>query len=348
VQLSLTTPQADGLAAALNVCGLVMIARTPHSGRRIFLAALLFTLAWSAKLTTVFGLAAAVMWLLITGCSRAAGLLAAETVCGYGIVAVATITASGGRIVEIFRACASGGTSWRFLLSGPLRMQSMAVYTDPILVVFAVLALVALFFSKLWRSLPGLLLIATVAVTIVIFGSPGTAANHLLDVQVAAVILLATWVARAATRRRKEFGVFALAALTLVAALLLWHNIRGWSRWYHPHQFAEVIAAAGESGKPILSENAIVPVLAGQEPYVIDPWMVQLLGTRFPGFQEPLLDRLRKQEFSAVVLTSGSSTENGAKRWFDNNAFGPGFVETLNGHYRLAGQIDRDWVYVPK
>ncbi|MGC2112230.1 MAG: hypothetical protein WA655_22115 [Candidatus Korobacteraceae bacterium] len=352
VQLSLTTPQADGLAAALNVFGLAVIARTPRNRRRVLLAALLFTLAWSAKLTTVFGLAAAIVWLLVTGCKRAAWLLAAESLCGYAAVAVATIAASGGRVVEIFRACASGGTDWRFILSGPLRMQSMALYTDPILVVFAVLGLVVLAVllvsSQLLRSLPAWFLMATIAVTIVIFGSPGTAGNHLLDVQVAAVILLATWVAKAATPQRKQWGVYALALLTVIAAFLLWRNVRTWSRWYHPHQFQQVIAAIGPSDKPILAENPIIPVLAGQQPYVIDPWMVQLLRTHFPGFQEPLLERLRNQDFNAVVLTSGNIAENGAQRWFDTNSFGPGFVAALNDHYKLAGEIDKDWIYLPR
>ena len=79
VQLSLTTPQADGLAAALNVWALAMIVPAKPNGRRIFLAALFFTLAWSAKVTTVvFGLAAALIWLLAVGRERAAWLLAAE------------------------------------------------------------------------------------------------------------------------------------------------------------------------------------------------------------------------------------------------------------------------------
>ena len=140
IQMSVSTPQADGLAAALNVWGLAAIARPPRSRRRILLASLLFTLAWSAKLTTVFGLAAAFIWLLATGYKRVARLLAAETCCGYLLVAGAMIVASRGRVVEIFKACASGGADWRFIASGPWRMSPMAVYTDPGLVLFAVLA----------------------------------------------------------------------------------------------------------------------------------------------------------------------------------------------------------------
>ena len=51
-------------------------------------------MAWSAKLTTVFGVAAAVIWLLATGYKRVALLLAAETCCGYLMVAAAMIVAS--------------------------------------------------------------------------------------------------------------------------------------------------------------------------------------------------------------------------------------------------------------
>lgn len=121
-QLSLSTPQADGLAAAMNVWGLAAIARQPHTRRSVLLAALFFTLAWSAKLTTVFGLAVALIWLVATGYKRLAWLLAAETACGYLLVASAMTIASRGRVVEIFKACSSGGANWKFIASGPLRM----------------------------------------------------------------------------------------------------------------------------------------------------------------------------------------------------------------------------------
>jgi len=352
VQLSLTTPQADGLAAALNVWGLAAIVSQPRNGRKVFFAALLFTLAWSAKVTTVFGVAAAFIWLIATGYKRLAGLLAAETLCGYLVVTGATVVASRGRVVDIFKACAAGGADWKFILSGPMRMESMAVYTDPVLVGFAFLALLVLVFllfsSNLLRSLPALFWITTLIITAVIFGSPGTAANHLLDMQVASVILLAAWVAQAASPMRRQLGVGVLALLTVVAAISLSRHVQTWSRWYHPHQFHRVVEAVGPTSKPILAENAIIPVIAGQQPYVIDPWMVQLLRTHIPGFQEPLLERLRNQDFSAVVLTSGNIAENGAQGWFDNNAFGPGFVAALKDHYRFAQVIDNDWIYLPK
>jgi hypothetical protein len=350
VQLSLSTPQADGLAAALNVWGLATIARAPHSSRRIFLASLFFTLAWSAKLTTVFGLAAALIWLMATGYKRVAWLLAAETGCGYLLVAAAMMVGSRGRVVEIFKACAFGGADWKFVASGPMRMESMAVYTDPGLVLFAVLALSALVFvvfsSKFLQNLPALFLIATLAVTVMIFGSPGTAANHLLDVQVASVILLAAWIANVPSPLQKQLGVSGLALLTVIAAIPLLRHTKTWNAWYHPHQFQRVIEIIGPANGPILSENPVIPALAGQYPYVLDPWMVQLLQKRRAGLAEPLLERLRNRSFSAVVLSADPANES-VRRWYDTVSFGPGFTSALLENYKLATVVDRDWIYLP-
>ncbi len=351
VQLSLSTPQADGLAAALNVWGLATIARPPRDGRRILLASLLFTLAWSAKLTTVFGLAVAFIWLIATGYKRVAWLLAAETCCGYFVVAAAMIVGSHGRVVDIFKACAAGGADWSFIATGPWRMVSMATYTDPGMVLFAVLGLSVLavlaFSSRLLQNLPALFLIATLAITIMIFGSPGTAGNHLLDVQVASVILLATWVGNAASQFQKRLGVYGLALLTVVAAIPILRHIRSWSGWYRPHQFRQVLESIGPTNKPILAENPIIPVLAGQQPYVLDPWMVQLLQKHIPGFEEPLLERLRNRTFSAVVLTADASLP-GVRWWYDTASFGPGFVPALLENYRLVRVIDQDRIYLPR
>jgi hypothetical protein len=229
-------------------------------------------------------------------------------------------------------------------------MESMAVYTDPALVLFAVLAFLLFAFlagsGKLLQNLPALFFLATIAITILIFGSPGTAANHLLDVQVASVILLAAWVGNSISARRTQIGGCLLALLTIIAAVPLLRHLRTWSAWYHPHQFRQVIAVIGPTEKPILSENPVVPALAGQYPYVLDPWMVQLLRKRIPGFEEPLMEGLRRQAFSAVVLSADPNDEN-VRRWYDTVSFGPGFVPALSENYRLAQVIDKDWIYLP-
>ena len=264
----------------------------------------LFTLAWSAKLTTVFGLGAAIVWLVATGHKRTAWKLAAATFCGYGIVAAAMILASRGRVIQIFRACASGGMDWRFLGTALGRAKATIVHGDPGLAWFLMLGLLLAILtrpSKLLRSLPALFFLAAVAVAVIIFGSPGTAQNHLLDVQVAAVILLATWVGTNDSPIEKQLGVCALALLTLIAAIPLLHHINSWGRTYHPHRFQQVIQTIGSSNKPILSENAIIPVSAAPTPLRPGPVddnaaaeaFSRLRGAPLATIAQPVLQRCR-------------------------------------------------------
>ena len=104
----------------------------------------------------------------------------------------------------------------------------------------------------------------------------------------------------------------------------------------------------GRTDKPILSENPIIPVLAGQRPYVLDPWMIQLLRRHSPGFEEPLLERLREPIFSAVVLSSGDPAQkSGRKIGTKPYSFAPGLSSALTENYKLAPVIDQDRIYVP-
>ncbi|HMD97580.1 MAG TPA: hypothetical protein VKM93_09665 [Terriglobia bacterium] len=347
VQWSLLSPHADGLACALNVWGLTVIARPRPNHRNVLLASILFSLAWSAKLTTVFGAGAAFLWLVLAGFSGMAWVLAVETACGWLAVLGTMAIASHGRILGILKACSSGGTSLALILSGPWHLLTLTVQEDPGLLLFLFLALLALFFLKSWRSLPVLFFVATLAATAVILGSPGTTSNHLLDVQVAAVILFTVWVAEEPAPLPKELGVCALALATLLAAVPLRFRLKVDDRMLPAHRFERVIALIGDTHKPILAENPALPVLAGQRPYVIDPWMLRLLQTRQPSFGEPLLEGLHSQAFSAVVLFMKDPRSEEGRVWYERAHFGPGFLQALNQSYRLESVVDGQFVYLP-
>ena len=135
-QMALTNPHGDGLASALNVCGLAVIVRPKLNHRHIMLASILFTLAWSAKLNMVFGVAAAVIWLLAKGSRRLALELAAETGVGCLLAAGAMVLASQGRILEVFKACVFGGTNRTLMMLGPLHVWLIASRADRGLLLF--------------------------------------------------------------------------------------------------------------------------------------------------------------------------------------------------------------------
>ena len=135
-QMALTNPHGDGLASALNVCGLAVIVRPGLTHRDTLLSSVLFTLAWSTKVNMVFGLAAALVWLVAKGSRRMAWELAGETCSGYLLVAGAMMIASQGRVLGIFKACAFGGTNRTLMMLGPLHVWSIAERADRGLLLF--------------------------------------------------------------------------------------------------------------------------------------------------------------------------------------------------------------------
>ena len=350
-QQSLVSPHADGLASSLNVWGLALIVRPKPSHSKVLLTSLLFVLAWSAKVTSVFGLGAAFVWLMSTGLRTTAWELGVETCFGYLMVGVAMVVGSQGRVVEIFKACASGGAGLLGFAAGPWNLVVQIGRLDPAVLLFVVLALVALvqvvISGKFLRSLPALFFVAVLVVTAVIFGSPGLNENHFLDVQVASVVLIASWLAHATVPLHKQLGICALAAVVLLATLPLLRKFKNGDRRFHPHRFQKVLATIGDTPKPILSENPVIPVLAGQQSYVLDRWMLRLLRRDRPEFGKPLLEGLRHQAFGAVVLCMFDPKTDFGRWWYETGHFGPGFAAALNQSYRLVAAFDDQRVYLP-
>ena len=235
----------------------------------------------------------------------------------------------------------------------PRSLLASARRTDPTILLFLAFALLVLAIdfwtpgTKLLRNLPALFFIATLAVTVTIFGSPGTNFNHFLDLQVAAVILITAWLTKRASQQQKQSGVFALALVTLIAVQPMYHRVGAATRPVTPRRFLRVGAAIGNTGKAILSENPIIPLTAGQSPYVMDPWMLRMIGKRNPDFERPLLEGLQNQSFGAVVLCMADPRTKFGQVWYETESFGPGFVPALNRNYRLASVVDDQMIYLP-
>lgn len=172
-------------------------------------------------------------------------------------------------------------------------------------------------------------------------------ANHLVDVQIASVVLFTAWLGGLERVRLKQFGVCALALATFVAAIPLLHKLLVWDGRFKPHRFERVVAAISDKQKPILAENPIVPVLAGQRTYVLDAWMLRMLRERIPNFGDPLLVRLRHQDFGAVVLSVADPRTPRARMWYTYSDLGPGFLQALTENYRLASEVEDQLIYVP-
>lgn len=367
-QHALAAMRGDLLAVALEVVGLALVARGP--GRReLLLAALAFTLAFAAKPTALTAAAAAALVLALRGRRRAALGLAAAVATGALAVVAATDALSSGRFLALLAACAAGGAGPGDLVRSPLRLARLLAIEDRAGLVLLAAALAAAGRSARGairpgsaraaadgvtgeariarapaedrRLLPALWLAAALAGVLATFASPGTGVNHLLELEVASAVFLG---ACAATPGRARAAAGLAAPTAALAGLLVatgtWRADRAGSR------LAEIRAVAAASPPALVSEDPLVPLLAGGAPLVEDPWMLRLAAERDPALARPLLDALRARRPGAVVLFQDLSAP-GADAWYARGNLGPGPIAEIRRGYRLERRVGRYFVYVP-
>ncbi len=349
-QLAAVIIRADLLPAALTVWGLALtalMARRPPRALFILLPAAFFTLAWSAKVTTVFGPAAACLILLIARRRKEAFALGAVTTAGFLLVIVATEIASGNRFLLNMRACARSGTTLVDFARAPIVMLRIVAAKDPGALLFLAPA-VALLTAQPRRtlsSLPGLFFAAVLLVTVVLFASPGIDYNHLLDLQIASVLLLGAAVVGRAIPSGFGLHLLAIAALLSAAVVAIDFKDHGFnSRRAHMERAVAVADRAQHDG-PILSQDALVPLHAGEPVVVPDAFMMHVLSRNDPAYGDALLRQIRSQRFRAVVLISDPATQ---RDFLENRHFMPGFVATLEQAYAFAERIGPYRIYLPR
>ncbi len=134
------------------------------------------------------------------------------------------------------------------------------------------------------RRIPPLLFLCTLVVTVVIFSSDGIAGNHLIDLQVASAVLVVDWAFQVGV---PDFAIGASAAACLIVWLGLMVNYGSTDTVPVRAQLKDVIHVIGRTDQTILSEHPLVPIVAGQQPYVIDPFSFRLMLEKRPSLGEP-------------------------------------------------------------
>ena len=343
VQDSLLGIREDGMAATFSVWGLAICAERDLSSRRVYLAAVFFVLAFATKESSVSGCAALVLWLLLSKHLRPAIKLLTGVALGYGMVLIAMFYASSGRAFAPLHWVLATGSSWSSLIKSPIGMEQMmhGYIAETIMLVLGLAALVATAARRV-LSLPSCFFLCTLAVTLVIFSSEGTAGNHLIELHVAGVVMLAVWASEL-----PEAGIAVLAAGCIMAWLELVVQHRDVDAVPVRAQLEEVARAIGPDNGPILADNPMVPIVAGQQPYLLDAFMFRAIREHDPAFAAPMWEMLREQRFAAVVLIDNPDSEEGSDT-YSNYHFGDGFVSTMRERYQPAGAIGGQYLFLPR
>lgn len=308
-QAALYSIHPDSLAVAFNLLGLALC--LGPAPRRIALAgaAFLFTLAFATKFTAVYGVGAVFLSLCLARRQREALLLAGLTALGMLAVLAGMYVASDGRVYDIFRACLSSGSSWRTVLLGPIIFLSRTQNDDPAVFLVLVVGAAALFLmgKKEVFGVSPIMFVLVLALTAPLFGSPGISTNHLVEVHAVGVLLVMTWLVSAkwATIRVVSALLLVLVATSIPPPL--------WSMQYFlTHQISlkskyDLVLKGIEGRKGlILSEDATMPALAGQAPFMMDTFMFRVISKRDPSYENRLAEKILQGAFSVIVLRAHS------------------------------------------
>lgn len=345
-QIAYLSIRGDLLPAAFNVLGLAICMAPRVDRRHVLGASLLFTLAFSAKPTSLFGAAAVFLSFVLSGRVRKAMelLLATSLVCA-GVFST-MLLATGGRVLTIMRTCAT--TAGFSLLAGWAHLVTWPAQELPIDLAFIVLGFAGLFAlprNKL-SSIPALFFVTTAVGTAIVLGAAGANINHFLDLQVAALIVFAAWLFGDATREG-TLGLALVAFVTLFALSPLFWTLRhegsfGYFDIGHSRGFHDALQFLGKQDKPILADNPLLPILAGQRPYVLDPWMLTTISEKNPSFAKPMSDAIRHRQFAAIVVEDNLESPTR-----------PTFLpveqtKELEQYYELARKFPTACVYLPR
>jgi hypothetical protein len=355
-QHALSAVRGDLLSVALSAAGLAALAR----GRpevRVAAAACAFSLAFAAKPTALTAPAAAVAWLALRGRRGPALALAALVTAGTAGVVAGTNALSGGRFLSLLRLGAGGGASAHDLARAPLRLAEQLGAGDPsgLVLVLAAVVAVGAGAPALFRAiregraesplvLPALWLAFSLAGVIAVLASPGTGMNHLVELEAASAVALgAATRAEGRASRTARLAAPAAALAGFAMALGTWRADVSSSRL---HEIRAVVRAL-PAGGPVFSEDPLVPLLAGERPVVLDPWMLRLAGARDPAVVLPLAADLRRGAFPAVILFRDLA-DPGADAWYARGNLGLFVAGEIRRGYRRVGGFGRYHLYVPR
>jgi hypothetical protein len=314
----------------------------------VWLAAIFFVLAFTAKLTTIFGFVAAVAAFFLSGQRKIAYKLGLLTLAGMALAAGLIQVASDGRALETMRACSSGGATLRDIANSPITWYRIAQGADPWSLVLIALAGFGLLViqKNAWREMTSVALLATAGVTVFLFGSPGVDYNHLLDLHVIALIFFAVQLAR--LRIDPSLGAVTLAMIAVMGSANILFRLRSNPSGIPMREdVVRTLEQVGNSGGPVLSENPWYPILKHERPYMLDPFMLRIISRKNPAIAQDLSKKLEEHFFRAVILQNDPQTEAG-KYQLNEVHFGQGFAEKLLESYKLGSRQGMLLLYHPK
>jgi hypothetical protein len=350
-----TSIRNDVLPVVLQLVALALVGR-PTARRAAVAAGALCALALVSKLSAVWAPMAIAVWMLRYD-RRALTAFAAGMGAVLAVAAVSFEILSGGRMTENVLGLSVSSADRvgslhdqvaRIRLAGREGLGWLSV-----LVAFGGV-LTALAVRRRALSLFDIAFVLALLVTAVVLLDPGAFLNHLIDVQVLSLLVIGEWWGRRSTSSSPWRG----RAPVVVAVVLL--AVSATYRENVPiaddlRALFQGTTAADERVPPLagrvqaddrlLSEDPSIPVLRGESPVVLDPYMLFGILDAHPAWRDDLVRRIERGEFDKVVLLDIPSS---APFRYRRLHFGSAVVRAIERRYRPAVHAEGYWIYVPK
>jgi hypothetical protein len=376
VQQTLFEVRADVLAAGLNLWGLAAVVplfRAQSAARtRAWPAVAWFTLALATKITSLTVPGCVAIALVLSGRRRSGLRFVAGMATGSALFLAGVQAASGGRALTSWRACmfagSSDGQALRSLLAGEFITLARYSHLLTALLGLTCLALAAGLLLA-WRErrrptdgganelggralwLPVVLFAGVSASTALTLSSPGTVpSNHVVE-WLGVTVAVMLWMA--AARRELTFVVS-----TVLALVVVWMSAQDFVRVSQLRQARatrttaetrqQIVDLVANAPAPVLSESALWPVLAGRQPFLLDPFALRVVMLSRPDIARDVEARVEAHSFPIVIIQVDPTSPRG-RGFYEHLHFGWPVMARILAYYRLESHPASDvWIYVPK
>lgn len=254
------------------------------------------------------------------------------------------VVATGGRVIEILTASASGGAGFSSFLSAPMSLaRILRRVPESTFFIQAACALVLAGFR--WKlPLERVALLVCVATTTAIYASPATIENHLIDVTVLSVVVIAAWAAREARWTRLVLAILLVGGVA-AAASAFW-RFRTEDAVDYRSSRREVVAALAGTTEPILFEQPMLAAERGESPYLLDLYILSVRVAKDPAVLDQLLADIDRRHFGAIVIEAATLELAFADTLTGDAAMR--FQSALARSYRRDAVVGGRTVYRPK
>jgi hypothetical protein len=353
VQEVLQRIQSDILPLTCNIFGIIIFQSKISSKYREYLSALFFVLAFFSKITAVHGIVTLLIWLVGHKRYNEMMRILVYTITGYFFGFVVINYLSSGGFMQIFLNCIFGGGSLHGFFKAPINIVNVLASSPTCLISIFLAGFFIINSKNKLGSLQNILWLVTLIITMIIFGSPGTDQNHLIDISVVSVIVCASFMVKAKYSKIRVFRSILISFLVFSVCYSIYsvrHDINRFKlgdSYETTHK--DIIKLIEGNEGIILSENPLLPILAKKRPYLLDAFMLRVVISKNEAVKNTFNESIEKKKYPFIILMFDPEKRTIYQRnnWYDEIDFGSDQINAIMNNYLFYRKIDNFYVYAP-